>query len=232
MRKRDPNDVIDAFQSDAAASLDGWSEMLDALEDRDIDLRRRLSVDAFLRLAVSWESFRSEWYIAAINRDASQFRVDLQQRFRDSVRGGKLASLAPFVRIELPRHPALRTIESILDPDRRNISFGERWVERAKRELASTYAGRVEELALADLKLVTATEKIRNCLVHESPFATQEMNTALVALDPQTDGELVRGDRTIRPSGIPTYLHASSGGTRRIAHFHDRLHRIADELRT
>jgi hypothetical protein len=231
MRKRDPNDVITAFQVSATASLDNWSSMLEALADRPLDLRRRLSVDAFLRLAVRWESFRSEWHIAAINRDATRFRADLEQRFRQSV-GDRFPGLEPFVRVELPLHPPLQTIEEILDPARRNISFGADWVKRAERELATDYASTVGALGLPDLKLVIATEKIRNCLVHESPYASQQMNAALMALEVTVDDDLMRGARTIRPSGIATYLHAEAGGRRRVARFHERLDEIAEKLRT
>jgi len=35
-------------------------------------------VDGFLNAAIGWESFRSDWHIAAINRDSGPFVGDLQ----------------------------------------------------------------------------------------------------------------------------------------------------------
>ena len=63
MRKRNPNDVIIAFTSDVQASLDEWSAVIGCVRDQPVTLRRGVSRDAFFRLAVRWELFRSDWHL-------------------------------------------------------------------------------------------------------------------------------------------------------------------------
>lgn len=70
-RKRDPDDEVDRFLASVVASLDLWSRTQHALESSDLGLRKVASLDAFVRIAVEWEGFRSRWHIAAINRDSS-----------------------------------------------------------------------------------------------------------------------------------------------------------------
>src|SRR4051794_40611800 len=53
-RKRNPNDVIDAFQTDLAASLALWSAIRASMGLTG-DVAKRVSVDAFSRAAVSFE---------------------------------------------------------------------------------------------------------------------------------------------------------------------------------
>jgi hypothetical protein len=71
MRKRNPNDVIIAFQSDVQASLEEWSAVITSVREQPVTLRRGVSRNAFFRLAVRWELFRSDWHIAAATRDPS-----------------------------------------------------------------------------------------------------------------------------------------------------------------
>lgn len=57
-------------------------------------------------------------------------------------------------------------------------------------------------------------------------------NAALISLDAAVDEDLVRGTRTIRPSGLPVYLHAKKTGGRRVASYHRCLADVAGRLQT
>lgn len=231
-RKRDPSDEVDHFVAEVAESLDLWGRTQTALASSDLGLRKVASRDAFVRIAVGWEGFRSRWHIAAINRDSSAYRVDVETRFRASIKGRGFGELDPFVRVALPAHLSLATVQRLLDPHDRNISFGEKWTDRARAELAPLYAAKILSLSPADLLLVTACEKIRNAIVHRSQSSVDEMNTALVVLDPTVDADLVRTSR-VTASGIAAYLHARPlpVSAQRVEVWHRRLRDVASRLR-
>jgi hypothetical protein len=99
------------------------------LTGADLDVRKTVSLDAFIRVAVAWEGFRSRWHVAAINQDSSVFRTDIEQRFRASTRDGRFAELEPHLHVSLPQQLSVAATERLLDPLGRNISFGDKWVE-------------------------------------------------------------------------------------------------------
>lgn len=230
-RKRDPDDEVDHFVAAVGASLDVWERTQRALATSDLELRKVVSLDAFVRIAVDWEGFRSRWHIAVINRDSSAYRVDVETRFRASVKGGRFGELEPFVHVALPAQLSVATVQRLLDPFGRNISFGDKWTDRARAELPAQYATKVLSLSPADLLLVSACEKIRNAIVHRSPSSVDEMNTALVVLDPTVDAGLVRTSK-VTGAGIAAYLHARPLSDRRIEVWHHRLRDVAGRLRT
>jgi hypothetical protein len=230
-RKRDPDDEVDRFTAAVGASLVVWERTQGALEASDLELRKVVSLDAFVRIAVSWEGFRSRWHIAAINRDSSAYRADVETRFRASIKGSRFGDLEPFVHLALPAQLSVATVQRLLDPLGRNISFGDKWTDRARAELSAQYASKVLTLAPADLLLVSACEKIRNAIVHRSSGSVDEMNTALVVLDRTVDADLVRTSR-VTGAGIAAYLHARPLSDRRIEVWHHRLRDVASRLRT
>lgn len=230
-RTSDPNDEVDRFVATVGASLDVWERTQRALQSSDLALRKVASLDAFLRLAVGWEVFRSQWHMAAINRDSSAYRLDVERRFRASIRSGRFGELDPFLHVVLPAQLSVATVRRLLDPLGRNISFGDNWTDRARAELAAIYAATVLSLSSADLRLVTACEKIRNAIVHRSPSSVDEMNTALVVLDPVVDADLARTNR-VTGTGIGAYLHARPTSERRVEVWHRRLRDVAGMLRT
>ena len=229
-RTRNPNDVLDLFLNTLQASLDTWRQTQTELEDAPQQLKKTVSLNAFLRIAVSWEVFRSDWHIAAINRDSSTFRPSVDRRFRESVRSGKFAPLERFVSLQLPQHLTIAAVRALLDPLERNISFGSNWVNRAQLDLAAPFVRRVTALPPADLLLVAASEQVRNAVAHQSPSAVDEMNSALLVLAP-SDAELARTTR-ITAAGIAAYLHARPSSSRRVEIWHQRLSDIARKLRT
>lgn len=230
-RTRDPDDEVNAFVGAIATSLDLWRRTQVALASSDLDLRKVASLDAFLRVAVEWEGFRSRWHIAAINRDSSAYRVGVERRFRASIREGRFATLEPYVSVALPNRLSVETVQRLLDPFGRNISFGDKWPDRAQAELVMRFATKVRSLSPADLRLIAACEKIRNAIVHRSPSSVDDMNTALVVLDPTVDADLVRTNR-VTGSGIPAYLHALPLSERRVEAWHRRVGEVANRLRT
>lgn len=90
MRKASPNDVAAAFTTATADALADWETIDAALASQSLSLRRRAASDAFLSLAVSWESFLSRWLVAAVNKDASQAVRQLATRLQEHAEEGLL----------------------------------------------------------------------------------------------------------------------------------------------
>ena len=188
------------------------------------------SVDAFLNAAIGWESFLSDWHIAAINRDSSAFVSDLQGRVEDSVTG-RWSGLAGRIALSIPksqprsRSPTPRSKAGI------SLSGSVRSRrEREGKELCDPYRGRVLALPQADHDLIGAVVGIRDCIAHRSQKASDTMNAALSSLRP-ADAALRRTAARVAPSGIGAYLYASTSGGRRVELYHARLEVIAEKLR-
>lgn len=229
MRKRNPNDVIDDFQDLLATSLANWRLMCAQVSGND--LRKNASVDTFLNAAIGWESFLSDWHIAAINRDSTNFVASLTARVEQSVTGS-WPGLKGRLSVSIPKHPSLDLIREIVDPEGGNLSFGKkgRWTERAKSDLADPYKTNVLAVPATDQQLILAVVTIRDCISHRSQKSSDAMNDALAQLK-RADAELRRGTVRVTPSGIGAYLHAVAAGTRRVERYHHRLDHIAESLR-
>ncbi len=134
MRKQNPNDVVEDFQVLIAASLSTWTQMCAQISGNE--LRKNASVDALLNAAIRWESFLSDWHIAAINRDSGPFVVDLQARVEQSV-VGRWPGVRSRIALSIPAHPSLELVRELIDPDGGNISFGNRdkWIDRVQKQL-------------------------------------------------------------------------------------------------
>jgi hypothetical protein len=231
MNKRDPNRVVDEFQILLVDSMRIWRALCDRT-GWEAELSKALSVDGFLRAAVGWETFRSDWYVAAINKDASAFRSDLESRFRKSVEGN-WPSLSGRISVEIPKHPNLGVVRELVDSRGYNVSFGppDTWVEKGRRELMSPYRDRVTSLSAPDLALIQSVGALRDCIAHRSPASTETLDFALKKLIVAPDAPLRRGPNRVQPPGIGTYLFALKGRHRRVEIFHRRLNAISERMR-
>jgi hypothetical protein len=229
MRKQNPNDVVDDFKDLIAASLLTWTQMCAQISGNE--LRKNASVDAFLNAAIGWESFLSDWHIAAINRDSGPFVGDLQTRIEQSV-VGRWPGVGGRISLSIPTHPSLELVRELIDPEGGNISFGGRnkWRDRVQRELNDPYRARVLALSDRDHHLIAAVVAIRDCVAHRSKKSSDAMNSALTNLA-HADRALRRAQARVQPSGIGAYLYAQATGERRIERYHRRLSDIGESLR-
>jgi hypothetical protein len=230
-RKRQPNDLIDAFKQDLLNSISDWTQICGQLGFSGA-LAKRVSVDTFVRAAVAFEGFRSDWHIAAIARDSSALAAHLTTRARNAV--GQNPVLATLISVDLPKHPTLTQVADLLDPQHKNISLSsaQAWRKRASEHLVDPYRTKVDTIPAADTKLMDAVIALRDFIAHESDNASSVANGRLRNMSAATDRKLRRGTRQLHPSGIGAYLHAlQPGGRRRVELFHDRLDQVAERLR-
>ncbi len=124
MRKASPNEVIDAFVQSTSAGLADW-QVIDASLS-DLRLRRRVASDAFLALAVAWETFLSQWLIAAVNRDSSTAVRYLTQRLQDHATGElRVPQTHVSATLITKNHFTLALVRQLLDPHDNNVVLRE-----------------------------------------------------------------------------------------------------------
>ena len=230
-RKQDPNGVLEDFQQLVDSSIDVWRQTTSKVGTAD--LQKQLSVDAFQRLATGLEEFRSDWHVAAINRDGTVFR----QRVKDEVvkllsRGQRYAGVGQYVQLSIG-DLRVRELRDLLDPDGFHLALGSTrdWQKRAGEELAVKFADRLHHLPKADRTLLDTVVAIRNCIAHRSVSSIEQMNTAIASLSTKRDKRLRRDGYRVQPSGLGAYLWASKDGTRRVERYHQRVRDVAGSFK-
>lgn len=240
MRKRDPDAVVDTFNATVTSQRDHAKSLASAAS---LGTGRRVYEDALMRLAVSWEVFRSDWFIACINRDSSAMAAVVQTAVNKQVqkanRGPAFGALKKqWIQVNVPAHPTLEDIAKVLDPSNYNLELP-RDIRQDGGLLAAPYAARVAALTEDDNKLVAAVNTLRNALAHQSTSSIDRMNTSIDELSATSDPglKLSAAARRVTVAGIGRYLGAevANGGQpptqARCLHFHDRMRGIAAKLR-
>lgn len=229
MRKKDPNGVVDDYVSLVEESEEIWADTVEALASER--LRKQASLDAFLRCAVGWETFLSDWYIAAINRSPHQF----VNAMRDSCVKQVPPTWSPRIEFGFGDHPTVDHVISALDAGGRNVTFkdGDELKKRAKADLTDPYLSKVQSINVRDLRVIEAVKATRDCLGHRSTASVRTLNERLDALSTAETQLRKGGASTLRLTGIGKYLYGrrSVNGERRIVAYHHRLSGICEKLR-
>ncbi len=232
MRKASPNDVVAAFITATSDALTDWETIDAALATQPLKLRRRAASDAFLSLAVSWESFLSRWVVASVNKDASQavsyLTTRLQAHAQDELRVPTTHIAATLI---TQSHFSLDLVRQLLDPNENNIVLREHsdLDKYARRWLADPYRASLSGISSYQFKPVLATRLIRNALAHESESALKRANDEL-RKSTVPPGLRVTGTRRLSVDGWRRYLLAISSTRPRIAILHDDLSAVASLL--
>lgn len=234
MNKRDPNREIDDFGKFAHKSIDEWKTVQRSVAAESSALRRELSRDAFFRLAVRWEVFRSDWHIAAVARNTTVLRATAVNRLKQSVKDKEdLKWVAPYLQLDIPRHPTLQQVRDALDPEGGNLSLSSNWADKARSQLAEPYQSRITKMPVADLKAIELADAIRNSVAHSSRRSLRFLRAALAALEPCDKTDFGYEEDRMESRRVPIYLHTTvQGGQARVERFHLRLAEIAEEMRT
>lgn len=232
MKKVDPNKVVDRFQTAVADSLKSWMTVDTALAGQPVATRRIATTDAFVRLAVTWESFLSNWWIAAINRDPTTFVSRLDKRLREiaaaemGLQAGDLSTA-----LVARSHLTVEDVRRLADPNGENLVFRSRTDLRraAERDLAANYRARVTAITSGAWQVADLTRLCRNALVHQSQRALAEINTKLVEPTTKPDFRWT-GSRRLDVRGLRRYLRTPEGDPR-IVTFHNELTALAAVLK-
>lgn len=226
MRKIDPADVRDDFDSTSAEIIEYFDRVAAALTDtpnkeRDIS---QLATQSFLALFVAFERFMSDLCLAYLNRDFTIYQTRLVSRVGDSIGeryGDRVRSL---ITIQTKKHVPVAELEEIVDPDGWNITFAtvEKLKSFAAAWLAPAHAGRIGSITVPETRLIETSRAIRDFIAHQSSGSKRRMNNFLSNVESGTHNRhLGRGVNEVHSVG--PYLKAFQTGQR-------RLHRYASGL--
>lgn len=231
MKKQDPNNCVDAIQEAITVSLAEWLTIDTALADQPVAIKRKVASNAFLQLAVNWEFFLSDWWLASINRDASNLIDGFDQKLRthatdklglaEDQLAGKLVTL---------KHLNVSAVRRLLDNDGSNLAFYglEDVKSKAGKQLADPYRTRVLTMPHTDWQVADVTRVVRNALAHQSPKSISNVNDLLDQDD--LAQSLKRGQKRLDLKGIRRYVRGPDDASR-MPVIHAGLSKVAEHLR-
>lgn len=209
---------------------------------------RRIAEDAFLRAAVAFEAFVSDWLPRCVHRDTSQLGATARKTAQDEVqrRYGsgwprdqdlfspirevfETSQPAVSVRVDIPDSLEIATARRVLGVQEATRSLrdtGELKVFAA-RILARKYRERLSRLSRAEEATLNAAIKIRNVLAHRSTRSVEEMNVAL------RNGNLpasLRVQQNVTSRTVGRYLRTPRSARPRYEHYFSTLADIANRL--
>lgn len=181
MRKISPQDVRDDFSEQLAELTRFYQTGMSALSnDKD---QSTLTEHSLLAVAVAWEGFVSDLFIAYINGDASRFKQHLQDSFDAHVGAQEKSSrvFQKFGKLQLPKHFTKADVQSLANSTGNNITFPNfaELENRAAVWLVKAHADKLKSLSKAQKALINAVIGLRNHVAHRSQRSLDAMNLLL-----------------------------------------------------
>src|ERR1043165_5204794 len=187
MRKSDPSKICSNFIQEIErlkAFLDETYELYNTSNRKDKH-QSEICELAFYRAYVEFESFLSDYFIAAINRKHGKFYATAQTKVKQSIESKFGTFLKDKLKFESVKNLTLLQVETLIDSDGKNLTFktSEEIENRAIDYLENPFANRVKSVDSCTLVIIDAARSIRNCIAHKSKSSFGEMNTQLKNLD-------------------------------------------------
>lgn len=221
MKKLNPKDVADDFESEIARLIDYYSRSSTALvgsatEKSDTSL---LTEHVFLAAAISFEGALSDIYFAYTNIDSSAFIQKKEALIKDLVKKEFGQWYADKFELGSIKHIKTAELYPLLDPRGYNISFydGRAMVEKADKNLIPAHAAKYKALSTSQLKLINAAKFMRNCIAHRSESSYEAMTDALLKLLSSTFKNLGRNkDKQVKSIGayLKSVVSTATGQSR------------------
>ena len=230
MRKKNPTDICDQFIKEMDSFIKFRKELVGcAVSDGNQSL---LAALVFHRAYVSLESFLSAWFLAAINRDPSQFFQQRESKIRNLVKTEISHWDDTKISYSPPKHIKVDDLTPLIDPNERNLNFYDHadMKEKASRWLITSYSNKINAINFPLPRIYRATKTIRNCIAHQSQSSFDTMNATLKAL-PNT-GVCVHLRKDIRAvSDVGAHLKSVFGGKTRTDIYIEQFKKIASKLK-
>lgn len=238
MRKANPNVLIDEFIKRANSSLADWRAIDNAITTigpGQLPLRRRAATDSFLALAISWESFMSSWFVAAVNREPRTTLTELTKKLKSHATE-KLnipdEILAPSLLIT--KHLNLETVSTILDASGHNVVVADHADLQAKAKKWLHHPYRTKARAITELEFSAAlvARRIRNMFAHESSSGSAEAWKIVQSTSIHPSFRVTSRKSKLNINGWRGYIFESVDKIPRIEIFHSELIMLANRLRS
>ena len=230
MRKKNPTAICDEFKSEMDALVTFRSDLINcAVSAGNQSL---LAALVFHRGFVSLESFLSAWFLAAINKDSSQFTSHREKRIRDLVSSEISTWDESKLSFSPPKHISVTDLTTLVDPDEQNLTFYDydALKKQSDKWLAAVYRTKVDSINYPLPRIYRAAKTIRNCIAHQSKSSFDKMNSTLTALPNHLVCAHLRNNiRSVNDVGV--HLKAAFAGVTRAEIYIDQFKKIADKLR-
>jgi len=240
MNKANPNEIIDDFEKSTKLALKDWQStdklLSNAHKDDRLRLRRRLASDSFLALSISWESFMSAWFVAALNRDPSQALITNTNRMREfAIHDLRIPSSVVATKLFTTSHLNLENTRGMLDPNGYNITMSNRndFKKKANRWLAGDYRLVATAVTTVEYSPALLGRLVRNAFAHQSESALAAANTAVRSTSMAPDFRITTVSN-LGVSGWRAYTRQEVPPTNksRVELFHTALEDLATKLKT
>lgn len=209
---------------------------------------RRVAEDAFLRAAVAFEAFVSDWLPRCLHRDTSQLATTTRKAAQDEIHrrykpqwpgdqdlfrpvqeAFELYLPSVTVEVEIPERVEIaiaRRLLAVQDATRslRDVADLKAFAGRC---LARKYRERLTRLTASGEATLDAVIKIRNVLAHRSKRSVQEMNQAL--RNPALPMSL-RVHQNVTAQTVGRYLRSARDDRPRYQHFFEAIAVVAHRL--
>lgn len=202
MRKINPGDVRRDFDEQLTALgafyATGVEKFAGAAE------RSTFVENCMLVLAVAWEGFANDMFIAYINGDATRFKQHLKDalyaHLSDAEKPKKVFD--NFADLSFPNHLTKKQVQEFADNEGSNITFSsfEKLEEKSRVWLVPADAGRFTNVSNRQKAVVNAVIALRNHIAHRSERSSRAMNTKLAMGELHGTG-LQRGDNKVANVG-------------------------------
>jgi hypothetical protein len=230
-RTRDLPKLRDEFMTVLGNGRESWESTSGS------ERRKTVAEDIFLRMVVGWEQFISEWFIGAVNHDATQYKAKTEQRLKQwldtTVEQSVYSRFSSAFRapvLAIGKNPPVQTVRELLDPGEGNIEFRsfEELLRRGADVLGRRFVDRIGRVhGAGGGEIVDAALAVRNVLAHRSTRALKLMNEQVAAFPSYPSLR----KKAMSKDGIGTYLAAAAdGGDARLLAYTRELERIARVL--
>ncbi|MCA9028961.1 MAG: hypothetical protein KDA86_27415 [Planctomycetaceae bacterium] len=230
MRKKDPTAICNQFKSEMDSFIKFRSDLVSCAGSASN--QSHLAAIVFHRAFVSLESYLSAWFVAAINRDSTQFLAHRESKIRDLVKSEISAWDENKLTYSPPIHISVSDLTVLVDPDEKNLTFYDHpdMQKKAAKWLSPAYKAKVDSIKFPLPNIYRAAKTIRNCIAHQSKSSFDAMNTTLNAL-PNTGvcGQLRNHVNSV--NNVGSHLKAVFNGKTRTEIYLEQFKKIADQLK-
>jgi hypothetical protein len=159
-------------------------ELLLAIHNKrnEASLETILSEQFLMAVAVLWEAFVNDLFIAYVTMKPETFLNSLEERINASVSEKFGSEAAKSIKLKLPESITRNKALALVDPKGWNIAFVsfEAMANRANQILAAAHAQKFA-LAAEDVQLLNLLVALRNYIGHRSLASRQSLKQALLA---------------------------------------------------
>lgn len=202
MRKINPDDVKQDFDDQLTALATFYSTGLTAFQT-ETD-KSTFVESCMLVLAVAWEGFVNDLFIAYVNVDPTRFKEHLRSAFDTHINEATKPRnvFTEFGTLTFPKHLTKKQVQDFADDEGSNITFSsyDLLEDKAGTWLVQATADKFTGITAQQKAVINAIISLRNHIAHRSERSGKAMNSRIAAGALYLTG-LKRGENSVSNIG-------------------------------